>query len=283
MSVLSFFGKAWLGPLALGCLLALLLREAAVAPDGRTHVHVLDVGQGDSILLVSPTGKQVLIDGGPDRGTLRAISARLSLFDRTIDMVVLTHPHLDHLAALPELLRRYDVGAILLSGMRADLGRYQEFLSLAEAEGATILLPDATKDIALGDGLTLDIIWPDSSLFGQETEHDPNDLSVVIRAMYGEDSVLLTGDIEAYAEAAILASGRDIDSDILKVAHHGSITSSATGFLLAASPERAVISAGRDNSFGHPNPEILDRFTHFGIPVHVTARDGAFHAVLDGR
>lgn len=233
----------------------------------------LDVGQGDSILLVSATGKQVLIDGGPDRTALTRLGQTMPFLDRTIELLILTHPDADHVTSLPDVLKRYDVERILLTGVKHDSTIYANFLRAAEAEGAQLLFADPSVDIDMGDGLVLDIVWPGPGLLGTKPKAS-NETSVVVRAFAGDTSLLLTGDIEDGAESGILASGADIDSDILKVAHHGSRTSSATGFLLATSPRLAVISVGRQNKFGHPHPWVIKRLKHLGIPYRTTAEEG---------
>jgi competence protein ComEC len=247
--------------------------QARVGGTGETLVHILDVGQGDSILLVSPSGKQVLVDGGPDLSALSLIAQHMPFFDRSIDLLVLTHPNLDHLASLPQLLSRYRVARVLLTGVDFESDIYDEFLALLDEMDIALLTPDPMIDIDFGDGLTFDVVWPRDTLWGKPTK-DENNTSIVLRAITGSRSILLTGDMEEKEEREILASGADIRSTYLKVAHHGSKTSTSTGFLLAVDPELAVISVGAKNSYGHPHSVILERFRHFGIPVRTTAQEG---------
>lgn len=237
------------------------------------RLYVFDVGQGDALMLVSPTGKQVVIDGGPDRTMLIRLGQAMPFFDRTIELLVLTHPDADHVTALPEVLRRYRVERILLTGVKHDSRIYADFLRMTEAEGAQILLADPGLDIDLGDEVILDVVWPPPGQLGK-TPKQSNDTSVVLRVFAGNKSVLLTGDIEEKAETAILASGADLDADILKSPHHGSRTSSSTGFLLAVSPELVLISVGRNNKFGHPHPWVTRRYQTLGIPYRTTAEEG---------
>lgn len=265
------------------CLCVVLLyREVSLLPDGDLWVHVLSVDQGDSILLVTPTGKQVLIDGGPNLQTLEHLGTLMPFFDRTIELLVLTHPDSDHLTALPEILKRYDIEQILLTGIQKNHPRYAYILDLIQGQQIPILIPDPAKDIAFDDGVLLDIIYPEPQVFGT-TPKDANNTSVVIRALYGKDSILLTGDIEEEAEKAILASGVDIESGVLKAAHHGSKTSSSTGFILATNPQSVVISSGSGNSFGHPHGEVTDRFGYFGIPYRNTALEGTISLRFTGK
>lgn len=268
---------------ALFIVLLVSVREYRVAPDGNVHVHVLDVGQGDSIFIVGPAGQQIMVDGGPNLSALSEIGKQMSLFDRNIDLMVLTHPHLDHLYSLPEILRRYKVQTVLITGIAYSLGRYDEFLALLQAEGSSLVIADPARDIDMGNGLRLDVLWPPPIYFGKTMKGDMNDSSVVMKLIYGEDSMLLTGDMEEVEENAVRSSGANIDADILKVAHHGSRSSTSTGFLLAVSPDIAIISAGKENKFGHPHLSLLDRLRHFGIPVQITANEGSIELELDGR
>ncbi|MBI3336667.1 MBL fold metallo-hydrolase [Candidatus Peregrinibacteria bacterium] len=254
--------------------LTLTVRELFLVPSGDLRIHTLDVGQGDSILLVSPSGKNILIDGGPDTSALEHLGKYLSFFDRRIDLLILTHPDLDHITALPDILKRYRIETILLTGIQKNNApRYESFLYQITQHTPSIIVADPAKDIDIGDGLILDIIWPPRST-ARTKPSKANNTSVVIRAVFGSGSILLTGDIETKAEMEILMSGADIRSDILKVPHHGSRTSSSTWFLLAIKPALAIVSAGRDNQFGHPHLEVMERYRHFGIPVRNTAEEG---------
>ncbi len=257
----------------LGALLLLTFHETALLPDAALHAHVLDVGQGDAILLVSPSGKQILIDGGPDLSVLEELGRHMPFFDRTIELLILTHPDSDHVTGIPEILSRYRVERVLFNGTSHESRRYEAVLAALKAQGIPVILPDPSLDIDIGDGLTLDILWPEHAVVGTEPEK-PNDESVVVRALFGSSALLLTGDIGEEAEMAILASGADIRSSVLKVPHHGSRTSSSTGFLLAADPGLAVISVGKGNPFGHPHPDVTDRYEKQKIPLRITAEEG---------
>lgn len=273
----------WIVIIVLLCAVIVGVRELRRMPDGRMHVFFFDVGQGDGALVVSPSGKQIVVDGGPNLSLLQQVGSAMPLWDRRIDLLILSHPHLDHLESFPELLRRYRIDAVLISGVHAPSSRYRELLELITEEKATVHIADPSTDIDMGDGLILDVVWPPPIYVGKEFEGDLNDTSVVVRMIYGADSVLFTGDAELHEEGEILSSGADIDADILKAGHHGSRTSSSTGFLLEVTPDFAIISAGRDNSYGHPHPEILRRFDLLDIPVHVTSQSGSLELIFDGK
>lgn len=265
---LYFFLSTLLLALAL-----LLIREASLQPDGKAHISFLDVGQGDSIFIVTPSGKQILIDGGPDLSTLKHLGTHMPFFDRSIDLLVLTHSHQDHLASFPEILRRYTVGGLLTAATEDDLPRYQEIFSMTRRFQVPIMKPSVGEKIEFDDGFSLTVVWPPDTIFGTHVDHE-HDATVAVRVDYKDHSALLTGDLEMEYEKEIMEMGTDIDVDILKVGHHGSNTSTSTGFLLATSPELAVISVGKDNSYGHPTSKTLSRLQHFGVPVKRTDRDG---------
>lgn len=252
--------------------ISLLLQLLLLAPSS-FRVHVFDVGQGDSILLTSPSGKHVLVDGGPDLSLARHLAQVLPFFSRTIDLLILTHPNTDHLAALPHVIEHYNVRAILLPPIPSTLPIYGEILAMIARKNSRILSPNPDIDINLGDGVVLDILWPPSSIHG-EWLRNVNNASVVVHAIYKDASVLLTGDIEEEAETAILASGADIHATTLKVAHHGSATSTSTGFLLASAPRTAIISAGKNNRYKHPHPSVVDRLLRYGVAIATTAEMG---------
>jgi len=276
----SFSSRHWLLVYAALIVLSILVvRELSLLPDGKLHVHFLDVGQGDAIFLVSPSGKQILIDGGPDLAVLEHIGRYMPFLDRTIELLVLTHPDADHITGLPEVLRRYEVERVLFSGAQHTSGRYDAFLTHLLEKEIPLIEANPGEDIDLGDGLVLDVIWPMPGVFGTAPKN-ANDLSVVLRVLYGDTAILLPGDIEEEAEIAILASGVDLESTILKVPHHGSRTSSSTGFLLAVDPEFAIISAGRDNQFGHPHSDVLDRYKRLGISVRTTVEEGVISLIF---
>ena len=258
---------------------ALLWQETLRAPDGTLHFHVFDVGQGDALLLITPSGKQVVIDGGPNTDILEHLGRTMPLLDRTIELLVLSHPDADHITGLPEVLRRYNVEAVLLGGAEHNSGRHDAFISLLAQKKIPIILANPNEDIHLGDGVTLDIIWPENGLFGTKPK-DANNPSVVFRALYKDHSLLLTGDIEEEAEEAILRSGRDIAAQTLKVPHHGSRTSSSTGFLVAIQPDVALISAGRDHSLGHPHRDVVERYEQMGIQVRTTNDERSMHLIF---
>ena len=249
-------------------------RELTLLSDGKLHVYILDIGQGDSALIITPIGKQMLIDGGPDLSTLEHLGKYMPFFDRSIDLIVLTHPHADHLTALPEVLKRYKVNNILMAMSESKNARYRSFLNEASKQNIPIIVSNPENDFILEDEIRIDVIWPHIS---QKTL---NNSSVVLKLLYKEHSILLTGDIEEEAEHAILRNGADVSANILKVAHHGSRTSSSTQFLKKVDPELALISVGEGNRYGHPSPEIIKKLKNMNIKVRTTESGGTLHLEL---
>lgn len=237
-----------------------------------------DVGQGDA-MLVQQGGYQILVDGGPDGTVLSSLGEAMPFFDRTIDLLVLSHPHMDHLQSFPELARRYRIATVLMTGVDYANPRYEEFLTLLADEGARIVAADPDDDLAVGP-LAVDVLWPPAATFGVPMK-DVNDNSVVIRISEQEGkSVLLTGDMERKEELAMLKAGIDVTADILKVAHHGSRTSSSTGFLLAVRPTMAIASVAKENSYGLPDEDVIARYANFGIPLRMTKDKGTIEIPL---
>lgn len=257
----------------------LLFHEWSLLPDGKFHVQFFDVAQGDSTLITTTENQRILIDGGPDLSLLERLGETLPFFDRRIDLLVLTHPEADHITAFPEVLRRYDVSRVLFTGVNHKSSHADAFLHALDESDAEMMLADAFHDLDLGDDAVLDILWPRESMLGRTVKKQNNE-SIVMKLTWRDQSILFTGDIEEKTEDALLKAGTDLTADILKVAHHGSKTSSSTGFLLAVAPRLAIISVGRENTYGHPHPSVLARYDRIGIPVKRTDTDGTMDIVL---
>lgn len=265
------------------CLLVLAVSTTSSAnqKDGLLKIYFLDVGQGDAIFIETPNGSQVLIDGGPDNQVLSELSRAMPFYDRNIDLVISTHSDADHITGLIEVLGRYDVENIVYSGIVRKSSLYGAWQEAVLEEGAGIVDPVAGKTIDLGNGVTMEILNPVESLVGKVVEKTNND-SVVAMLKYGKTEVLLTGDIETKAERQIIMSGADLNADILKIAHHGSKTSTTEEFMYEVSPQVAVIQVGAKNRYGHPTPEVLNRLENSGIKYYRTDLDGTVKVVSDG-
>jgi competence protein ComEC len=270
-----------LGAAFISILLALaVLSQLAKLPDGRLHVHVLDVGQGDGILIRTPGGSTVLVDGGPDPLVLKSrLHQVLPVWERRLDLVVATHADADHLSGLVPLPSRYALGAVIQPPDMGDdpLGvEWQRQLAIA---GKMPMVAVRGQSVRLDGGVTLDVLHPGTE---PVTRGDRNENSVVILLRMGEFAMLLTGDVEAEAERALLQTGLIGPVTILKVAHHGSPSSSGEGFLQACQPDIAVISVGAENRVGHPAADVLARLGAAGAWVLRTDEMGTIEFVTDG-
>jgi competence protein ComEC len=247
---------------------------------GRLVVTVLDIGQGDAILVQSPAGHRILVDGGPSGALLaQALGRELPANVRRIDLVVLTHGHDDHVAGLVMVAERFEVGAVLVPPLESGTSAYRAWLDLLESQATPVIQAVAGEWIDLGRGARIEVLWPPPEpLLG--TVDDFNNNSVVLRLVYGDTTFLLTGDLAAAGEESLARSG-DVRATVLKLGHHGSDLSSTPSFLAAVGPAVAVGSSGEGNQFGHPSPTTLLWLA--GIPVYRTDRNGSVRFETDGR
>jgi len=246
------------------------------------EVVFFDIGQGDSIFIETPDGFQVLIDGGPGLAVLEKLGQEMPFYDRTIDLIILTHPEHDHYFGLFEVLKRYEIKNILWTGIVRDTAEWQEWMKLLEEEGANIIIAEAGQKIIIQQDplISLEVLYPFENLEGQETKYT-NDTSIVAELVFNNVSFLLTGDITKKIEKQLVDEYIDLESDILKVAHHGSKTSTCLEFLEAVSPELAVITVG-ENRWGHPNQEVLENLQQFNIEIFITRELGDIKIISDG-
>ena len=257
---------------------------AATRPDGRVHVIVLDVGQGDAILVQTPEGGRLLVDGGPDPDRLLvALDARIPPWDRRIDLVILTHPHEDHVGGLPLLLERYRVGRLFEPGMTGPGPGYAALEAALSLRGLRSA-PLSTGDRFAFDGVSFRVLWPDPGSVPRappDTGTGINNVSIVLLGSVGSQRFLLTGDIEEGVDPVLVARGLP-HVDVLKVAHHGSRTATTDALLSAIDPTVGLISVGARNTFGHPAPGTLARLGAHGVATYRTDLDGTLDVALDG-
>jgi competence protein ComEC len=254
--------------------------------DLRSHkfleVIFFNVGQGDSIFIETPIRHQILIDGGPSPKIIEKLAKEIPFWDRTIDLIILTHPEKDHITGLLEVLKRYKVENILWTGIVRDIPEYKEWLSLLEKEKANSKIAKAGQKISCENcQWKIEIFYPFESLEGGEFE-DSNNTSIVSKLIFGNSSFLFTGDIYKDVEESLILTSFDLNSKILKVAHHGSKTSTSEKFLEKVSPEIAIISVG-ENNYGHPNKEVLEILEKYGIRVLRTDREGDIKIISNGK
>lgn len=246
------------------------------------EVTFFNVGQGDSIFIETPNNNQILIDGGPNSIILQKLSEEMPFYDRTIDLIILTHPEKDHLAGLLEILKKYKVENILWTGVVRKTPEWEEWERLIKNEGANIEIAKIGQRIILEEtpDIFIDILNPSENFAGLELG-DSNDTSVVSRLVFENKSFLLTGDITIKVEQELINRDIYLDSDVLKVAHHGSKTSTSPEFLEKVSPDIGIIQVGKNN-YGHPQPSVLANLGQFGIQILRTDINGDIKIISDG-
>lgn len=243
------------------------------------RVSFLNVGQGDSIFIESPEGVQFLIDGGRDRSAVRELPRLMGVLDRSIDLVLATHPDADHIGGLPEVLSRYRASYYLASGNAHTTPQTERLDDALRIEGIEAIVARRGMRIHLGARAYADVLYPDHDVSKEET----NASSVIVRVVYGETSFLLTGDAPVSVEDYLVSLDEDVlDSDVLKAGHHGSRTSTSPRWLAAVTPATVVISAGKDNTYGHPHEEVVERIQASGAAIVSTMTSGTVTFESDG-
>jgi competence protein ComEC len=245
-------------------------------------VSFLDIGQGDSIYIEAPNGRQMIIDGGPKNNVQQVLTDELPFGDRSIDVLVVTNPDADHYSGFIDLLKNYDVGAVIESGTRTNTPTYSALQSAIAKNNTPHLLARKGMKIVLDkeDGVEFDVLFPDLDVSGWSR----NDGSIMGVLVYGKTKIFFTGDGTTTTENAVmLRTDKEIlKSNILKVGHHGSRTSTSDAFVQAVSPTWAVISDGQGNSYGHPHAETLATLTHNHVQILRTDQKGTIRFISDG-
>lgn len=269
------------------CALALVavgvwLQVFAATPSQQLTVAFLNIGQGDSIYIQSPTGVEVLIDGGPGSALLKELPNVMHVGDRSIDAIIATHPDADHISGFIDLLRRYEVGAYIAPGIPKNTLTSQTL----EEEVSDERIPRHTARrgmrLDLGGGAELRVLYPDFDPSGLPS-NKANEGGVVAQLTYASTTVLFTADVSSGVEAHLLAlDGEHLDSDILKVGHHGSRFSTSPAFVAEVAPDIGVISVGK-NSYGHPTPQVLATLKSFNVKTLRTDQEGTIVFTSNGK
>lgn len=259
-------------------MLAFLILLPTAADTSKLEVHFLDVGQGDCAIVLCD-GETMVIDGGP-RGSSQLVYNYIhdTLYLTHIDYVISTHPHLDHVGGLASVLNAVPVDLILTPVTEWNSKAFNSMLKYAELQGTPIVVPQEGDTLHLGGALiTILHCWPEAVQQGRT-----NDCSIVLRIDYGTTSFLFTGDAEDWSEYMMIDTGVNLKADVLKVSHHGSGTASTDEFLRTVLPEYAVISVGKNNEYGHPHKNVLDRLNGIGATILRTDQLGAIIIGSDG-
>lgn len=247
---------------------------------GILTVTFLDVGQGDAIFIETPDGFQMLVDGGGDGKVLRSLSEVMSYTDRVIDLLVATHSDKDHIGGLVDVLKRYQVKNVVGTNNQNETEVSSAFFEAVKKEEANVWLSQAGEIWQLGASTTVTVYSPG----GDATNWETNASSLVLKVSYGEMDFLLTGDAPVGIENYLVdIYANDLTSEVLKLGHHGSKTSTGESFLHTVNPKFAVVSAGLNNNYGHPNAEVVERVEDFGAELLNTAKSGSLSFVTDGR
>jgi competence protein ComEC len=255
----------------------------AYTPSGVLTVAVMNVGQGDSIFIESPTGVQVVIDGGPDNSILSELPKLMPLSDRSLDLVVETHPDADHITGFVDLLKRYSVGVFIEPGIPKVTMTDDSVEAEVEQKNIPRFIARRGDSVDLGGGAVLKVLFPD---FDAATipENKDNDGGIVLELIYGSSTALFMADVSSAVEDHLLAAyPNDLDIDLLKVGHHGSRTSTDNAFLDRATPQVAVISVGAHNKYGHPTRDTLGRLAQHKIKTLRTDEEGTIVFKSNGR
>lgn len=257
--------------------------DPAIVTDSALEIYFIDVGQGDSALLISPTGKTMLIDAG-ERSAFTKISILLESLDiDSLDTVVATHPHSDHIGGMTDVIKNYPIGEFYMPEFEYDSKTYTNMINALDEYDvdAYYLYGGEGETLDWDEYVTVECLSP-----LEDIEYDDaNNVSIMLRFTYGGTTALFTGDCERYAEASMMymLPDQNLSSDVLKMGHHGSSTSSHDKFLKAVNPEYAVISCGYENSYGHPHHETLTALEEINARVLRTDEQGTIHLTLDGK
>jgi len=240
-------------------------------------ISFIDVGQADSILLQTPNGKSVLIDAGNsnDYGTISAYINKQKI--KTIDVLAGTHPHEDHIGAMAEVIKNYDIGSIYMPKVTANTKVFKNLLKTIKDKKIQITNPVPGKTIDIDKDVNIGILAPNSNKYGEL-----NNYSIVLKLTYDKTSFIFMGDASAESEKEILEKKYDLKADVLKIGHHGSSSATTASFLEAVNPKYAIISVGKENDYGHPAKEILDRLKASKIKVLRTDELGTIVITSDG-
>ncbi|OIP26342.1 MAG: MBL fold metallo-hydrolase [Chloroflexi bacterium CG_4_9_14_3_um_filter_45_9] len=263
--------------LLIGVSLALVACASPMPTPTNSHlnIHFIDVGQGDSIILRYGSSSMI-IDAGTNASTNSLINTIKGMGISKFDIVVGTHPHEDHIGGMDAVINQFDIGTIYMPKVTTTTKTFQDVLIAIKNKGLTITTPETETIFNFGE-TQCTILAPNS-----QTYEDLNNYSIIIKLVYGNTSFLLTGDAQTESEKEMLSNGYNLQSDVLKVGHHGSSSSTSPEFLKAVSPQYSIISVGKNNDYGHPHQVTLDKLAGAGVKVYRTDLNGTITIISDG-
>ena len=242
-------------------------------------IHYIDVGQGDCIL-IQVNNKNLLIDSGPSSSKKNLLTYLKKLNIKKFDYIIATHPHEDHIGNMDTIIKRYNIGSFYSPKVMTSSSTFENMVSALVDKNLKInILKKGAKGIDLGKNVKLEVFSPYEDLFSDNL----NDYSPIIKITFLNNSFLFTGDAEVLTEKLVLSENTNLNSDILKVGHHGSSTSTSSNFLNSVNPSIAIISVGKNNSYGHPTSEVLSLLDYFNIRTIRTDINGTIIAISDGK
>ncbi|MDL2311139.1 MBL fold metallo-hydrolase [Peptostreptococcaceae bacterium OttesenSCG-928-C18] len=250
-------------------------KDTFLPVENNLEVHFIDVGQGDSTLLISQ-GETLLIDGGERDYSSKVISYIENLGIEEIDYMIATHPHSDHISGLVGVLNKFKVKNVIRNEEEVDTRVFKSFVKLCDEKDINVTIPKVGDKFTFGE-VEFTIIGPTAYNF------DTNNNSIATRVVHGKNSLIFTGDGESMEESTLMYTGEEIKSKIYHVGHHGSRKATSKEFLEEVNPEYAVISLGKDNMYGHPHKEVLNRLEENDVKIFRTDLMGSIIMVSDGK
>lgn len=247
----------------------------------KLHVFFLDSDQADSIFITTPESQKIIIDLGSKKG-FSELNKKNIWWDKEIDLLIITHPHDDHIWSVPDLLNRYKVKKIIFNGIAGDSPIHQEIVRQSQNKKIKLLIPQVGQKIIMGDNCELSFLYP-LEILKNKSMDNLNNSSLVVQLQYDQHRFLFMGDIEEEVEKKMLAEGIKIESNVLKVGHHGSITSSHEDFIKKINPQISIIMVGENNKFSHPSLRVINRLQKIGSLVFRTDLNGTIEIISDGQ
>lgn len=264
-------------------LLVGLSNYISVQAAGILKIDFLDIGQGDAIYIEAPNGNQMIIDGGPQETLMKVLPEFMPFNDKYIDIIVITNPDADHMSGFIPLLKQYEIGSVIEPGTLSDTKTYKELEDLIDKEGCPHVIARKGMYVVLdkSNRIYFEILFPDQNVLKWKR----NDGSIVGKIVYGDTSFMMMGDATIRTEGIVISHNNQekLQSTVLKLGHHGSKTSSGLDWLKIVKPDLAIISAGKNNRYGHPHGEVLDRLKSLSIPYLGTYKEGTIEIVSDGK